>query len=106
VSIFPEGGRSRTGRVDTENFAYGVGQLLLAVPEARVLCVYLRGRKQTGHSDWPQRGDEYAVDLEVFRPATVEQGLRGARDLATQVVQKLAEMERRHLGSSATTSST
>src|SRR5690606_18124629 len=39
VSIFPEGGRSRTGRVDTENFAYGVGQLLLAVPEARVLCV-------------------------------------------------------------------
>ncbi|MEX2571690.1 MAG: 1-acyl-sn-glycerol-3-phosphate acyltransferase, partial [Gemmatimonadota bacterium] len=96
VSIFPEGGRSRTGRVDTEDFAYGVGQVLQAVPEAKVLCVYLRGGAQEGHSDFPEKGDEYAIDLELFRPTTEMQGLRGARDLATQIVNKLAQMEERY----------
>jgi 1-acyl-sn-glycerol-3-phosphate acyltransferase len=97
VCIFPEGGRSRTGRVDTEGFAYGVGQVVQAVPEASVLCVYLRGRDQAGFSDAPGRGDVYGVELEMFRPATASAGLRGARDLATQIVHRLAEMEERHL---------
>jgi 1-acyl-sn-glycerol-3-phosphate acyltransferase len=96
VSIFPEGGRSRTGRVDTENFGYGVGQLLQAVPGAEVLCVYLRGKQQGGYSDYPERGDEYEVRLERFRPRTEQGGLRGARDLATQVIDKLADMERQY----------
>lgn len=96
VCIFPEGGRSRTGRVDTEGFAYGVGQVLQEVPRANVLCVYLRGRDQEGFSDAPRRGDEYRVELEMFQPATASNGLRGARDLATQIVHRLAEMEERH----------
>ena len=41
VLVFPEGGRSRVGRVDTENFSYGVGRMLQETPAARVLCVYL-----------------------------------------------------------------
>ncbi len=93
VSIFPEGGRSRTARVDTENFTYGVGQIVQAVPETKVLCVYLRGRKQEGYTDYPHTGDEYIVDMEMFRPSTTSTGLRGARDLATQIILKLAEME-------------
>ena len=96
VSIFPEGGRSRTARVDTENFTYGVGQIVLAVPETRVLCLYLRGRKQEGYTDYPHTGDEYSVELEMLHPTTAASGLRGARELATQIIQKLAEMERRY----------
>ena len=96
VSIFPEGGRSRTARVDTENFTYGVGQIVQAVPETRILCVYLRGRDQEGFSDYPRTGDEYSVELEMLRPTTTASGLRGARDLATQIIQKLAEMEIRY----------
>ena len=96
VSIFPEGGRSRTARVDTENFTYGVGQIMQAVPEARVLCVYLRGRKQDGYTDYPHTGDEYSVEMEMLRPTTTATGLRGARDLATQIIRKLAEMENRY----------
>lgn len=96
VSIFPEGGRSRTSRVDTQNFTYGVGQIVQAVPETRVLCVYLRGRMQEGYSDFPQTGDEYVVDLEMIHPTTASQGLRGARDLATQIIMKLSEMENRY----------
>jgi 1-acyl-sn-glycerol-3-phosphate acyltransferase len=93
VSIFPEGGRSRTARVDTENFAYGVGQMVQVVPETKVLCVYMRGRKQEGYTDYPHTGDVYSVDLEMLAPTTSATGLRGARDLATQIITKLAEME-------------
>ena len=93
VSIFPEGGRSRTARVDTENFTYGVGQIVQEVPETRVLCVYMRGRKQEGYTDYPHTGDEYCVEMEMLRPTTTAPGLRGARDLATQIIRKLAEME-------------
>jgi 1-acyl-sn-glycerol-3-phosphate acyltransferase len=97
VSIFPEGGRSRTGRVDTEGFAYGAGQLVQAVPGLAVLCVYLRGRGQEGYSDFPRTGEVYCLELELLRPETPHQGLRGARDLATRIVRRLAEMEERHL---------
>lgn len=93
VSIFPEGGRSRTARVDTENFTYGVGQILQVVPGAKVLCVYMRGRLQEGYTDYPHTGDEYAVDLQMLHPTTTATGLRGARDLATQIIHRLAEME-------------
>jgi 1-acyl-sn-glycerol-3-phosphate acyltransferase len=96
VSIFPEGGRSRTARVDTENFTYGVGQIIQAVPGTRVLCVYMRGQKQEGYTDYPHTGDEYSVELEMLLPATTATGLRGARDLATQIIRKLAEMETRY----------
>jgi 1-acyl-sn-glycerol-3-phosphate acyltransferase len=97
VSVFPEGGRSRTGRVDTENFAYGVGQVVLGVPGTRVLCAYMRGRDQETYSDFPRKGDVYGIDLDVIRPETTFTGLRGARDLATQIIQKLAAMEEDHL---------
>jgi len=96
VVIFPEGGRSRTGRVDTENAAYGVGRILQAVPETRVLCVFLRGRGQTGYTDFPARGETFVIGLKRITPATVSDGMRGARDLAVQIVGQLREMENRY----------
>jgi len=96
VSIFPEGGRSRSGRVDTENFAYGVGQLVLGVPGTRVICAYLRGYDQESYSDFPKKGEVFALDLEILQPESAATGLRGARDVATQIIQTLARMEERH----------
>ena len=94
--IFPEGGRSRIGRVDTENFSYGVGSILQEYPEARVLCVFFRGRQQMDFSTLPARGDEFYVDLRLLRPESKDQGLRGARDISTQIIQALAEMEKEY----------
>jgi len=94
--IFPEGGRSRSGRVEVENAAWGVGRIAKSVPGCRVLCVYLRGERQQGHSDLPSRGDRLFVSLSTLEPKSDHAGLRGSRDLARQIAARLAEMERAH----------
>ena len=97
VLLFPEGGRSRTGRVEIESAAQGVGRVVAAVPGCRVLCVYLRGRRQASWSTLPARGDRFDVALELLEPRSALQGMRRSRDLARQIVATLAEMERRVL---------
>jgi len=101
VVIFPEGGRSRVGRVDRENASYGVGQLLQAVPATRVLCVFLRGLGQKAYSDYPARGETFVVRAERIEPSTSSAGMRGARDLAMQIVGRLSEMEARYYDDAA-----
>lgn len=91
--IFPEGGRSRTGRVEVENAAWGVGRIVKSVPGCRVLCVYLRGEKQAEYSDLPARGDRLHVSLSTLEPKSDHAGLRGSRDVARQIAARLAEME-------------
>jgi hypothetical protein len=96
VLLFPEGGRSRTGRVDVANATYGIGQLIAALPGCRVLCVYLRGGSQDEWSDLPARGERFHVRLRSLEPVSSLQGMRAARDLSQQVMQALAGLEREH----------
>jgi hypothetical protein len=97
VLVFPEGGRSRTGRVEIDDAAYGVGRMIGALDRCRVLCVYLRGEHQDGFSDLPRRGERFHVRLAVVQPTSEHRGLRGARELSRQVVRTLAELERSHV---------
>lgn len=92
--VFPEGGRSRSGRVDPDSAAYGVGRLVRNQPGCRVLCVYLRGERQTTHSNLPARGDRFRVSLGWVEPKTDLRGLRGSREIARQILGRIAEMER------------
>jgi 1-acyl-sn-glycerol-3-phosphate acyltransferase len=94
--IFPEGGRSRSGRVEVENAAWGVGRIAKSVPGCRVLCVYLRGERQHGYSDLPARGDRLFVRVSMLEPKCDHGGLRGSREVAHQIAARLAEMEREH----------
>ena len=94
--IFPEGGRSRSGRVDVENAAYGVGRIVKNVPGCRVLCVYLRGRRQESYTNLPRRGDHLQTRLACIEPKTDHAGLRGSRDIARQILSQIAELEREH----------
>lgn len=96
--VFPEGGRSRTGRVDAEAAAYGVGRLVKAVPGCSVLCVYVRGRGQDTYSDVPARGERFRAEVAVLEPKSDAGGLRGSMAIARQIVGKLAEMEQAFLG--------
>jgi len=94
VMIFPEGGRSRTGRVDKENFSYGVGRFIQDVENCKVMCIYLRGDKQRRYGLIPAWGDKFYAQVEVFQPAPVEQtGLRAQREYAAQIINRLAQME-------------
>lgn len=96
VVIFPEGGRSRVGKVDVDSATYGVGRILQAVPGTPVLCVFLRGRGQQAYSDYPAKGESFVVRQERITPATTADGMRGARDMARQIVGRLSEMEQRY----------
>jgi hypothetical protein len=96
VLVFPEGGRSRSGRVEVESAAYGVGRLVTGLPGCRVLCVYLRGEGQEGYTDLPRRGERFHVAVSLIEPKSDQRGLRGSLDVARQITAQLAEMERRH----------
>jgi len=97
LMMFPEGTRSHSGRVDTKNFAYGIGKIIDDIRndglKPQVLCLYLRGKKQAGKSTVPPRGDRFFIDAELVEPKSPHSGLRAARDLATQIVHRLAGME-------------
>lgn len=91
--MFPEGGRSRTGRVDVDQSAWGVGRVVAAVPDCRVLCVYLRGDRQDTWGTIPARGDRFEVLTECIEPKSDHRGARRSRDLARQITTQLARLE-------------
>lgn len=97
IMIFPEGGRSRTGRVDRENFSYGVGRFIQDVENCKVLCMYLRGDRQHKYGLIPAWGDKFDVLVDVLTPAPVEkEGLRAQREYAAQIIERLAQMEEKY----------
>jgi 1-acyl-sn-glycerol-3-phosphate acyltransferase len=97
--IFAEGQRSRTGRVQQDSVAHGPGRIMNAVEDCKALCVYLRGEGQRTWSTIPALGETFHVDFEFFQPESLHQGLRRSRDLAQQIVSKLARMEEEYFAS-------
>jgi len=95
VLVFPEGGRSRIGRVDVEARTFAVGRLLRSVPGCRVLCVHLRGEGQTSFSDYPRRGERFHVALSTVEPKSERRGLRACVEISSQVLGELARLEAR-----------
>jgi len=91
--IFPEGGRSRSGRVDVLASTYGVGRVVKSLPGCRVLCVYLRGEGQTGFSDAPARGERFRVRFASLEPKTEHGGMRGSVAITQQILARLAALE-------------
>ncbi len=94
LMIFPEGTRAREGRVDTVNFSYSVGRLVCKIPRCRVMCIYLRGDGQKTYSNFPRYGETFTVTVEECRPKTSLKGLRGQRDCARQIIERLSQMEK------------
>jgi len=91
--IFPEGGRSRSGRVDATASTYGVGRVVKALPGCRVLCLYLRGEGQTTYTDSPARGERFRVRFASLEPKTEHGGMRGSLAITKQVLARLAVLE-------------
>ncbi|MBA4422981.1 MAG: hypothetical protein C0390_07740 [Syntrophus sp. (in: bacteria)] len=100
LMVFPEGGRSRTGRVDMEGFSYGVGRFLEECPGCKILLVYLRGDGQEAFGTLPRSGECFTMTVEVFDPGKLEGGgLRLQREYARRIVGRLAGMEEEYFAS-------
>ena len=98
--VFPEGKRSRAGKVDRENFSYGVGRLIDEQKETRVLLVYFRGDGQQTYGSIPRFGEHFTIALETLTPQRAESGgLRAQRAYAAEIVEKLADMEEGYFAS-------
>ena len=95
VLVFPEGGRSRQGRVDVAARTWAAGRLLRAAPGCRVLCVYLRGEGQAAYSSVPRRGERFRVSHSCIEPRSERGGLRGCVEVSSQVLAELARLEAR-----------
>lgn len=94
LMVFPEGGRSRTGRVDTEGFSYGVGRFVKDHPDCKVMCIYLRGDGQDSWGNFPRLGERFSMMMDVLVPERVAfNGVRAQRFYAEQIILKLARME-------------
>ena len=93
VTVFPEGKRSRNGRIDTKEFSYGVGRLVTMVKGCKVLCVYLRSHRQEKHSSIPPRGSRFYLSMKLIQPESMHSGLRATRDIAAQIIEQLHLME-------------
>jgi len=96
ICIFPEGTRSKSGRINLDEPTYGVGRFITAHEGTRVLCVYQRGNNQEKSSFFPKKGDEFYTDLELIQPTSDSKGLRAVRDVSTQIMQKLYDMEQEY----------
>jgi len=92
--VFPEGGRSRTARINQENFSYGVGRFLDEKSRRRVMLIYLRGDGQERYGTMPRFGERFTMNVEVFDPGVVDVGgLRRQREYARRIIERLAGME-------------
>ena len=94
--IFPEAGRSRSGRVEVGGVAHAVGRILTSVPGCQPLCVYLRGDRQKTWSTVPARGDSFYIDFELLDPQSDHSGMRRSRDFSQQIVNRLVGMEKEY----------
>jgi 1-acyl-sn-glycerol-3-phosphate acyltransferase len=94
--LFPEAGRSRSGRVEEVAAAWGVGRIVGAVPRCRVLCIYMRGRHQETWGDYPTHGEVMDVSMACIEPKSDSRGVRRSRDIAQQIVRQLIRMEEDH----------
>lgn len=101
VLIFPEGGRARSGRVEVENAAHGVGRIVGSVPGCRVLCLYVRGESQREMSDVPARGEIFHVKASLLEPRSSKRGVRASLEISRQIVEELSALEKQVVGEAA-----
>ena len=94
IMIFPEGTRSRSGRIDTATFSYGPGRLVDSHPDCRVMCIYLRGKRQTTYSNIPVPNDVFSCSVATCDVDRSLSGLKAHRAHSRQIIEKLAEMEK------------
>lgn len=66
VFIYPEAQRSRNGWLERRRPKDFLGRLALECPQAKFLCVYLRGERQVYRTVYPARGDSFRMMADLI----------------------------------------
>lgn len=93
ITIFPEGKRSRSGIFDPTKITYGVGKIIQAVPNCRVLCIYVRGDKQETFSNYPLKNSTFSMQLNCITPTTTKTGREGVTEIVQQIAKTIKAQE-------------
>jgi 1-acyl-sn-glycerol-3-phosphate acyltransferase len=93
VSLFPEGQRSRDGKINPQETSYAAGEILEQLNNPLVICLYMRGKDQSTYSNFPKRGEIFEGSIDFLKPQSHFMGLRAKKDLSLKVINKLKIME-------------
>ena len=89
--MYPEAGRSRGGWFEPHRPKDFLGRLALDQPDAKFLCVYLRGENQKYTTVCPPIGDTLRMKADLI--AAVLPGETTARQVAQRLFDRLAELQ-------------
>jgi len=94
IHIFPEGTRSRTGRIT--DYTTGIGRIYLKVPNCTILPVYARGIENVLpiKAKFPRLWKK--IDVVIGKPTelnTPHKGIRALKDVSLQIFNLLVDME-------------
>lgn len=93
LTIFPEGRRSRTGRFDIDHITFGVGKIIQSLGECYVLCIYIRGDKQVGHSNYPPRGSTFHPLIKLVKVKANPENRRAYLEIGVEIANNIKELE-------------
>lgn len=99
VFVYPEAGRSRSGWFDRRKPKDFLGRMALDAPNAKFLCVYLRGDRQVCTAPIPDKGERFRVIGDLV-PAVLP-GETAPRQVSQRLFDKLAALQETWFAKSA-----
>jgi 1-acyl-sn-glycerol-3-phosphate acyltransferase/phosphopantetheinyl transferase (holo-ACP synthase) len=91
VFIYPEAQRSRNGWIERRRPKDFLGRLALETPQAKFLCVYLRGERQVYRTVYPERDDSFRMAADLV-PAVLP-GETTPRQVSQRLFDTLARLQ-------------
>jgi 1-acyl-sn-glycerol-3-phosphate acyltransferase/phosphopantetheinyl transferase (holo-ACP synthase) len=91
VFVYPEAGRARSGWFERRKPKDFLGRMALDAPDAKFLCVYLRGDRQLYTTAIPDKGEVFRVVADLV-PAVVE-GETAPRQISQRLFDTIARLQ-------------
>jgi 1-acyl-sn-glycerol-3-phosphate acyltransferase/phosphopantetheinyl transferase (holo-ACP synthase) len=91
IFVYPEAGRSRSGWLEPHRPKDFLGRMALEVPDAKFLCVYLRGDDQLYTTVYPAQDDTLRMCADLIAAALP--GETNARQVSQRLFDRLAGLQ-------------
>ncbi len=91
VFVYPEAGRSRSGWFEARRPKDFLGRMALDVPNAKILCVYLRADEQLATTVRPPEGSVFRVHCDLIEGA--RPGETNPREVSQRLFDRIAALQ-------------